>query len=104
MRKKLYIGNLAYRTREEQLRDLFGQYGTVLDVYLPMDRETGRMRGFGFVEMNTDEEAQAAIRALDGYDLDGRQIRVNEAQERAGGGGGAARSERGERSGGRNRY
>ena len=95
--KKLYVGNLAYRTTEDQLRDLFGQAGTVLDVYLPMDRETGRVRGFGFVEMSSDSEAAEAIRLCDGYSLDNRQIRVNEAQARQGAPEGAKGRPRGPR-------
>ena len=100
MNKKLYVGNLAYRTSEEALREQFGQFGKVVDVYLPMDRETGRMRGFGFVEMGTEEEASAAIRGLDGAMVDGRQIRVNEAQARTGDGGGGGGGGRGGRGGG----
>ena len=103
MNKKLYVGNLAYRTSEEALREQFGQFGKVVDVYLPMDRETGRMRGFGFVEMSTEDEASAAIRGLDGAMVDGRQIRVNEAQARTGdggGGGGGGGGGRGGRGGG----
>ena len=95
--KKLYVGNLAYRTTEDQLRDLFGQAGSVLDVYLPVDRETGRVRGFGFVEMSTDAEAAEAIRQFDGYTLDNRQIRVNEAQARQGPPEGAKGKSRGPR-------
>lgn len=114
MNKKLYVGNLAYRTSEDSLREQFGQFGTVVDVYLPMDRETGRMRGFGFVEMGTEEEASAAVQGMDGVMLDGRQIRVNEAQARTGGDGGGERrgggggrdggERRGGRGGGGNRY
>jgi RNA recognition motif-containing protein len=70
------------------LRDLFGQLGTVADAKVVMDRDTGRPRGFAFVEMSTDQEAAAAIEQLNGRELDGRAINVNEAQERAGGGGG----------------
>ena len=101
MNKKLYVGNLAYRTSEESLREQFGRFGNVVDVYLPMDRETGRMRGFGFVEMSTEDEAGAAIRGMDGAMVDGRQIRVNEAQARTGdGGGGGGGGGRGGRGGG----
>ncbi len=89
--KKLYVGNLAYRTSEDTLRDLFGQYGEVVDVFLPMDRETGRMRGFGFVEMGSEDAAAQAVRALDGITIDGRQLRVNEAQPRPEGAGGGGR-------------
>lgn len=98
MAKKLYVGNLSYRTRDDELRDVFSQAGEVVDVFLPTDRETGRMRGFGFVEFATDEEAQEAIRMFDGYTLDDRQLRVNEAQEKPAGGGGGGRG--GDRRGG----
>jgi RNA recognition motif-containing protein len=70
------------------LRDIFGQVGTVADAKVVMDRETGRPRGFAFVEMSSDQEAQQAIQQLNGREVDGRAINVNEAQERAGGGGG----------------
>ena len=99
MGTRLYIGNLSYGTTEEMLRSAFETGGgTVSDVHIIMDRDTGRSRGFGFVEMASDNEAQAAIEAMDGFDLDGRQIRVNEAREKAprsGGGGGGPRSGRG---------
>jgi cold-inducible RNA-binding protein len=92
MAKKLYVGNLAWKTTEETLRLAFGEDGrSVSNVTIMTDRETGRPRGFGFVEMGSDADAQAAIEALDGAEVDGRPIRVNEAQERAprpGGGGG----------------
>jgi cold-inducible RNA-binding protein len=88
MGKRLYVGNLSYNTTEISLRDAFGQVGTVADAKIVMDRDTGRPRGFGFVEMGTDEEAQNAIQQLNGRELDGRAINVNEAQERSGGGGG----------------
>jgi RNA recognition motif-containing protein len=85
------VGNLSYNTTEISLRDAFGQVGTVADAKIVMDRDTGRPRGFGFVEMGTDEEAQNAIQQLNGRELDGRAINVNEAQERSGGGGGGGR-------------
>jgi cold-inducible RNA-binding protein len=88
MGRRLYVGNLSYNTTEIGLRDSFGQVGTVADAKIVMDRDTGRPRGFGFVEMSTDEEAQKAIQELNGRELDGRAINVNEAQERSGGGGG----------------
>ena len=88
MGKRLYVGNLSYQTTETDLRDLFGQHGTVADAKLVMDRDTGRPRGFGFVEMSTDAEATAAIAALNGKDCQGRALNVNEAQERSSGGGG----------------
>ena len=93
MGNNLYVGNLSYNTTEDGLRQAFAAYGEVTRVNIITDRETGRPRGFGFVEMATDEEAQAAIEALNGKDLDGRQIRVAEAnprqprEDRGGGGG-----------------
>lgn len=105
MAKKLYVGNLPYRTTEDELRQLFGQVGEVQDVYLPTDRETGRPRGFGFVELSDDAAASEAIRRFDGYTLGDRQLRVNEAQERSsgGGGGGGGRGAGGDRRGGGSR-
>ena len=93
MGKKLYVGNLPYSTTEDLLRETFGQNGTVESATIIIDRDTGRSKGFGFVEMSNDSEAQAAIEALNGTDMDGRQIKVNEAKPRAprdnrGGGGG----------------
>lgn len=82
--KKIYVGNLPYTATETEIRDLFGQYGTVHSVSLITDRETGRPRGFGFVEMD-DSEADAAIGALDGHEFGGRTLRVNQARERRGG-------------------
>lgn len=81
MTKKIYVGNLPFRTTETEVRELFAQYGTVHDVRLITDRETGRPRGFGFVEMD-EGEADAAIQALDGTEMGGRNLRVNEARER----------------------
>ena len=96
MTKKLYIGHLPFSSTEEDLKDLFSRHGTVESVNVITDRETGRPRGFAFVEMEEESAAQDAIRALDGSDLGGRNIRVNEAQERSrgGGGGGGYRSDR----------
>jgi cold-inducible RNA-binding protein len=88
MGRRLYVGNLSYDTTELELRDLFGKFGTVADAKVVMDRETGRPRGFAFVEMSSDQEAQAAIGELNGRELGGRALNVNEAQERSGGGGG----------------
>lgn len=79
MAKKIYVGNMSYNTTEEQLWDLFAQYGTVLSANIIMDRETRRPKGFGFVEMEEDSAATAAISQLDGQDVDGRNLRVNEA-------------------------
>lgn len=88
--KKLYVGNLPFSATETEVQDLFGKHGTVHSVALINDRETGRPRGFGFVEMD-DDAAEAAISALNGYEMGGRDLRVNEAQERRGGGGGGGR-------------
>lgn len=91
--KKLYVGNLSFRTSEEELRDAFAQHGEVESVAIITDRETGRSRGFGFVEMD-DAGAEAAMRALDGQDLGGRSVRVSEAQPRRSGPGGGPRRAR----------
>jgi RNA recognition motif-containing protein len=79
--KSIYVGNLPFSATEDEVRDLFEEYGTVQEVRLMTDRETGRARGFGFVRMD-DAEADAAIRALDGKDMGGRNLRINEAEER----------------------
>ena len=89
--KKLYVGNLAFSTTEADLRDMFAPYGTVESASLVTDRDTGRSRGFGFVEMKNDSEAAAAISELNGKDSGGRPLTVNEARpkaERSGGGSG----------------
>jgi len=85
---KIYVGNLSYDTTEDTLRDLFAQHGEVEEVAIVTDRATGRPRGFGFVTMPNANEAQAAIAALNGTDMDGRSLNVNEARPRVGGGGG----------------
>jgi RNA recognition motif-containing protein len=85
LNKKLYVGNLPFSSTEEDLKDLFGRYGTVSSVKVITDRETGRPRGFAFVEMDANG-AQEAMRALDGNQFGGRPLRVNEAQERERGG------------------
>ncbi|NBC30369.1 MAG: RNA-binding protein [Spirochaetes bacterium] len=82
MGNKLYVGNLNYQTQEPELRDLFAQYGEVLSSNIVTDRDTGRSRGFGFVEMGTEEEARSAENALNGHEFDGRQLKVNEARPR----------------------
>ena len=87
MAKRIYVGNLPFRVTEGEISELFEQHGNVLSVNLINDRQTGRPRGFGFVEMD-DEAADSAISALDGMDFGGRTLRVNEAQERRTGGGG----------------
>jgi len=81
MSKKIFVGGIAFKTTDDQLRDLFAQYGTVVSATILKDRETGRSRGFGFVEMESDADAQSAISALNGTDFDGRRINVNEARE-----------------------
>jgi RNA recognition motif-containing protein len=85
--KKIYVGNLPYSATEDELRELFSQHGDVTSVSLVNDRETGRPRGFGFVEM-ADEDADSAIQALDGAQMGGRTLKVNEARPRENGGGG----------------
>ena len=90
MNTRLYVGNLSFNTNAEGVRTAFQQFGTVSDVHLVTDRETGRSRGFAFVTMGTPEEASKAIEGMDGKTLDGRPLRVNEAEQRQarGGGGG----------------
>lgn len=78
----IYVGNLAYAVTQEDLSAVFAEYGTVKRVQLPMDRETGRPRGFGFVEMSSDAEEEAAIEALDGAEWMGRDLKVNKARPR----------------------
>ena len=100
---KLYVGNLSYNTSQAELQDLFSQYGEVSDVALIMDRDTGRPKGFGFVEMD-DDGARKAMGELDGKEVDGRNIKVNEArprEDRGGGGGGGGRGGYGGGGGGR---
>jgi len=104
MSNKLFVGNLSFNTTENDLHDAFAAHGTVTEANLMMDRMTNRPRGFAFITMSTDEEAQKAIDGLNGKDLGGRAITVNVArprEERSGGGGGGRREYRG---GGRNRY
>lgn len=94
MSTKLYVGNLSFQTQEDELRSAFSQYGEVVDVRIMTDRDTGRSRGFGFVEMSDAGAAESAINALNGAELDGRSLRVNEArpqESRGGGGGGGGR-------------
>jgi RNA recognition motif-containing protein len=88
MGNRLYVGNLSFHTSSDAVRDAFSRFGEVTDVHLVTDRQTGQPRGFGFVTMGTNEAAQAAIAGMNGSDLDGRGLRVNEAEERQGGGGG----------------
>src|SRR5438128_8003335 len=88
MGNKLYVGNLAYSIRDDDLQQAFAQFGTVASAKVMMDRDTGRSKGFGFVEMGSDAEAQAAIAALNGKEMEGRSLTVNEARPREEGGGG----------------
>ncbi|MGP1310180.1 MAG: RNA recognition motif domain-containing protein, partial [Phycisphaerales bacterium] len=85
---KLYVGNLPFSATQSEIHELFAQHGEVADVALINDRETGRPRGFGFVEMPNADEANAAMSALNGQDFNGRALNINEAREREGGGGG----------------
>lgn len=107
MNNKLFVGNLSFNTTENDLRDTFGAHGAVVEANLITDRETGRARGFGFVTMSNDEEANKAVEALNGAELDGRSLTVNVArprEERAGGGGGSRGPRREYSGGGRSRY
>jgi len=99
MGKKLYVGNLGYGVTGGDLEKLFAAHGTVESAQVIMDRDSGRSKGFGFVEMGSDQEAQAAIAALNGKEVDGRSLTVNEARPKEGGGGG-----RGGSGGGRGGY
>ena len=96
MSTKLYVGNLSFNTSENDLQTMFGESGTVQSVSIIEDRETGRSRGFGFVEMSSKEEANVAIASFDGKEIDGRNLKVNEAKPRENNGGGGG--------GGRNNY
>jgi RNA recognition motif-containing protein len=102
MAKKLFVGNLSWGTNDGSLQTLFSSVGTVVSAQVITDRYTGKSRGFGFVEMSSDEEAEKAKTELNGKDLDGRQITVNEAREREAGGGsrGNFRNDRGGHGGG----
>lgn len=111
MGNRLYVGNLAFSTTDEALRDAFAEFGEIVEVKLMIERETGRSRGFAFVEMATAEAAKAAIEQMNGANLDGRSLRVNEAEDRpergrGGGGGGGRPGGGGNRGGGggRNRW
>jgi cold-inducible RNA-binding protein len=100
MGRRLYVGNLSYETTELELREIFGKIGTVAEAKVVTERETGRPRGFAFVEMSTEQEAKNAVEQLSGREVGGRAINVNEAQERSGGGGGRPSGG----GGGRNRW
>ncbi|HSX36361.1 MAG TPA: RNA-binding protein [Patescibacteria group bacterium] len=110
MATKLFVGSLSYSVNDDQLRDAFAQAGTVVSAKVIMDRETGRSKGFGFVEMGSDEEAQNAIKMLEGKELEGRAIAVSEArpqenrERRPFSGGGDRGGSRGGFGGGGNRY
>jgi len=106
MGKKVYVGNMSYETSQADLEQMFGEHGTVESAQIIMDRDTGRSKGFGFIEMSSDDEAQAAITALDGKDCGGRALKVNEAKPRTSGGGGGGGGYGGGRGGGggRSRY
>ena len=97
MNSKLYVGNLSFKTTEADLRDVFGRFGSVTDVYIANDRMTGRPRGFAFVTFGAEAESQLAAEKMNGTDLDGRQLTVNEAKPKEATGGGG-------RSYGGNRY
>ena len=97
MGKKVYVGNMSYETSQSDLETMFGAHGTVESAQIINDRDTGQSKGFGFVEMSSDAEAQTAIGALDGQDSGGRALKVNEAKPRPAGGGGGG-------GGGRSRY
>lgn len=97
---KLYVGNLSFNTTEAQLRELFEVHGEVASASLVMDRDTGRPRGFGFVELPNDDHARAAIAALNGKNVDGRDLTVNEARPREGGARGGSGPKRGGSFGG----
>ncbi|MFO0690471.1 MAG: RNA-binding protein [Myxococcota bacterium] len=100
MSKKIYVGNLPFSANEQDLRELFEPHGSIDSINVIMDRETGRPRGFAFVEMSDAGSAANAIRALDGSDMGGRALRVNEAEDRRGGGGGGGGGGRGGYGGG----
>ena len=103
----IFVGNMSFQTTEDDIRALFQSYGEITRINIPTDRDTGRARGFAFVEMASAAEAAGAIAALNGKELDGRQLRVNEAQpksEHGGGGGGGRGQRRGGGGGGRGRY
>ena len=105
MGKKLYVGNLDYGVTDTALEQMFAAHGTVESARVIMDRDTGRSKGFGFVELGSDQEAQAAIAALNGKEVDGRRLTVNEARPREDGGGrGGSGGGRGGYGGGRGGY
>ena len=104
MGNRLYVGNLPYGINDGSLQDLFSPHGSVRSAKVITDRDSGRSKGFGFVEMGTDQEAQAAISALNGKPLEGRNLTVNEARPKEGGGGGGFGGGGGRRGGGGGGY
>ncbi len=96
MAKKLYVGNLSYSVNEDKLREIFSEFGSVASATIITDRDSGRSKGFGFVEMGSDDETQAAMTALNGKEVEGRQLKVNEAREKS-----DSRGDRGGRGGSR---
>lgn len=101
MGNRLYVGNLSFGSTQDTLRDAFAAHGEVVDVHLVSDRMTGQSRGFGFVTMGSRDQAESAMAAMNGADLDGRALKVNEAEERSSGGGGGGGGGRGGGGGGR---
>ncbi|MEJ6567928.1 MAG: RNA-binding protein [Akkermansiaceae bacterium] len=97
---KLYLGNLPFSASEEDIREAFSAYGTIEDLFIPLDRETNRPRGFAFITLQDDDQARKAIEEMDGVDLQGRNLRVNEAEERRPSGGGGGGGGGGYRGGG----
>ncbi|NNE91580.1 MAG: RNA-binding protein [Verrucomicrobiales bacterium] len=97
---KLFVGNLPFSASELEIRELFEDFGVITDFYLPLDRDTGRPRGFAFVTLDSRENAESAMQALDGNDFSGRPLRINEAEERRSGGGGGGGGGGGYRGGG----
>jgi len=104
MSKKLFVGGLSWDTSDEGLRAAFEAYGPVSEAKVITDRDTGRSRGFGFVTFDSGDDADKAMAEMDGRDLDGRQVRVNEAQDKRGGGGGGGGRDRGRGGGGGGRW
>ena len=104
MGKKLFVGGLSWNTDDNGLRSAFEQFGTVEDAKVITDRESGRSRGFGFVTFGSEEDAQSAIQQMNGAELDGRSLNVNEAQEKRGGGGGGGGGRGGGGGGGGRRW
>lgn len=99
--KNIYVGNISRQTSKDSLQALFAQYGKVTKCSMPMDKMTGQPRGFGFVEFEVESEGEAAIKALNGYELDGRTLRVNVAQDKRDGGGNSGPRRNGGGGGGR---